>query len=256
MTRTVRGLTNFRDFGGYDTAHGRKVARDRLYRSAGLAELTEDGVADLQALDLGLVVDLRHPAERAREPSRLPPGFRGLVLATEGDGGGDAAHLSGLLTGIAGTGDGRAVMVEYYRHAPFSPDRTRLFAAFFKALAEVEGAVLIHCTAGKDRTGLLVALTQHMLGVHRDDILAEYMRSIEALAALEAASSKWLIRQNVDAAAVDPAIMRAMASVHASYLEAALDAIAERHGGLDPYVSEILGLDGALRDRLHARLHA
>jgi len=256
MTRTVTGLTNFRDFGGYGTRHGRKVARGRLYRSAGLAELSDQGLADLHALDLGMVVDLRHPAERAREPSRLPAGFRGRVLATEGDGGGDAAHLNGLLSGIAGSGDGRAVMVEYYRHAPFSADRTRLFAAFFRALAEVEGAVLIHCTAGKDRTGLLVALTQHLLGVHRDDILAEYMRSLEALAALEAASGKWLIRQNVDAAAVAPAVMQAMAGVHASYLEAALDAIEARHGDLDTYARDVLGIDEDTRATLHARLHS
>lgn len=254
MMSTVAGLTNFRDFGGYGTRHGRRVARGRLYRSAALSGLGDDGVADLARLNLGLLVDLRHPHERERDPSRLPGDFTGRVLATEGTAGGDAAHLAGLLAGIANGGEGRQMMVDYYRHAPFSDDRRQLFARAIHALAEAEGAALIHCTAGKDRTGILVALIQHLLGVQRDDIIAEYMLTMEAIAALEAASGQWLIAQNLPGA-VAPGVLRAFAGVDIAYIEAGLGAIEEACGSLDAYCRDLLGVTPEVQARLAARLH-
>ncbi|PWR18877.1 tyrosine-protein phosphatase [Zavarzinia compransoris] len=250
----VAGLTNFRDFGGYAAAGGRRLARGRLFRSAGLSALSDRGVDDLGRLNLGLLVDLRHPHERLREPSRLPAAFAGRVLATEGAAGGDAAHLAGLISGLADGGEGRRMMLDYYRHAPFSEDRRDLFARAITALAETEGAALIHCTAGKDRTGLLVALIQHLLGVARADIIAEYMRSLDALAELEAASSRWLIAQNLPGD-LGPGVMRAFAGVDPAYIEAGLDAIEAACGTVDAYCRDLLGLGPAVRDRLAARLY-
>lgn len=250
----VAGLTNFRDFGGYGTRHGGRVVRGRLYRSAALSGLGDDGIADLARLNLGLLVDLRHPHEREREPSRLPGGFAGVVLATEGAAGGDAAHLAGLLAGIASGGEGRQMMIDYYRHAPFSDDRRQLFARAIQALAEADGAALIHCTAGKDRTGILVALVQHLLGVHRDDILAEYMLTMQAIAALEAASGQWLIAQNLPEA-LAPGVLRAFAGVDPAYIEAGLGAIEQACGSLDAYCRGLLGITPEVQARLSARLH-
>jgi hypothetical protein len=82
-------IENFRDFGGYDTACGRGLVRGRLYRSGNHSLATEADLARLKALSIGAIVDLRHPLERAREPSRRWPDFDGAVI--ENDIGSDAA---------------------------------------------------------------------------------------------------------------------------------------------------------------------
>ena len=69
----------------------------------------------------------------------------------------------------------RGYLLDYYTAAPFAPRHLDLFSRYFRALAEAEGPVLIHCAAGKDRTGVLAALTHSLAGVHRDDMLADYL---------------------------------------------------------------------------------
>jgi protein-tyrosine phosphatase len=66
-------------------------------------------------------------------------------------------------------------MTALYGEMPFAPSHLDLFAQYFQVLAESDRPVLIHCAAGKDRTGMLAALTHHLLGVSRDDLLADYL---------------------------------------------------------------------------------
>lgn len=251
------GLINFRDFGGSATAPGGKVATGRLYRSAHLAGLDHLGLAAIASLGLDLIVDLRHEAERRREPSRLPAGLEHRILSAPADPAreGDALHVSALARALASGRPARAIMIESYRRAPFEADRIALFTAYFRRLAEAEGAVLIHCTAGKDRTGLLVALTQALLGVHRDDIMAEYLRSLDAFEALTATLSAWLEAHGLGAEAVDPALLRALIGVEAAYLDAAFAAIEADHGSIEGYCRQRLGVDDELRARLHRGFH-
>jgi hypothetical protein len=66
-------------------------------------------------------------------------------------------------------------MGEYYRRLPFKERHVDLFRRFFLALAEAKGPALIHCAAGKDRTGVLAALTHHIAGVSDDDVIDDYL---------------------------------------------------------------------------------
>lgn len=251
------GLVNFRDFGGYPTVAGGRVASGRLYRSAHLADLRPEDLDALDALGLGLIVDLRHHAERRQQPSRLPPGPGPRILAAPESPAkeGQALHVSALARALASGRPAREIMIESYRRSPFEDDRVALFAAYFRQLAGLDGAVLIHCTAGKDRTGLLVALTQALLGVHRDDIFAEYLRSLDAIDGLAASLAGWLEANGLGGDALDPALLRPLIGVDAAYLEAALAAIEAEHGSLDAYGRQRLGIDDALREALRRRLH-
>ena len=69
----------------------------------------------------------------------------------------------------------RQFLLRYYEEAPHLPRLVDLFTRYFETLATSDGAVIVHCAAGKDRTGLAVALTHHIAGVHRDDIIADYL---------------------------------------------------------------------------------
>jgi protein tyrosine/serine phosphatase len=249
-------LDNFRDFGGYGTAAGALLRADRLYRSAHHAGLSDADLERLAVIDFGTVVDLRRPVERHRQPSRRPEGFSGVVIESDLDEVGEAPHITFLKTADLTPDSGRRFMTETYRQLPFAPAHLDLFARYFRALADSDRPVLIHCAAGKDRTGILAALTHHLLGVSDDDLIADYLLTntavdLEARAPGIAEQLKALTGRTASHDAVV-----AFMGVEADYLHAAIAAMTERHGSVDGYLDRALGVDAALRDRIGERLAA
>jgi protein-tyrosine phosphatase len=257
MTRHIRleGVENFRDYGDYATAAGKRLRAGRLYRSASHGRATDADLAVIEALDLAVIVDLRRPGERERDPARRPAGFSGQVIQNDvGESAGDDPWWNFVRSCDLSEDAFRGYLMTYYREAPFAARHVDLFARYFQALAEVEGPVLIHCAAGKDRTGVLAALTHHLAGVHQDDIVEDYLltNNPERIAA-RAPMVAELIAAETGRTPTDAAI-RAAIGVEAEYLAEAFRAIDAEHGGADAYLEQALGVDGAMRRRLEARL--
>jgi len=257
MTRHIRleAVENFRDFGDYPTTSGRRLKRGRLYRSASHGRATDADLAAIEALALAVVVDLRRPGERERDPSRRPAGFRGQVIVNDEGEGADADPWWTFIRSCdLSEAAFRGYLLDYYREAPFTSRHIDLFSRYFRALAEADGPVLIHCAAGKDRTGVLAALTHHIAGVHQDDIVEDYLltNNPERMAA-RAPMVAELIAKETGRAPTDAAI-RAAIGVEAEYLAEAFHAIEAEHGGVDAYLEGVLGVDAALRAKLEAAL--
>jgi protein tyrosine/serine phosphatase len=145
-------------------------------------------------------------------------------------------------------------MTDTYRRLAFEPSHIELYSRYFRALGEADGPVLIHCAAGKDRTGLLAALTHHLLGVHHDDMVADYLLTNTAVD-LEGRAPG--IARQLEAMTGRPASHDAVVAflgVEPVYLDTALTEIANLHGSTDGYLEQALGVDTALRDRIGARL--
>ena len=116
--------------------------------------------------------------------------------------------------------------------------------------------MLIHCAAGKDRTGFLAALTHHLLGVHRDDMVEDYLLTNTAVDLVgRAPSIARQLHKMTGRVASDDAVV-AFLGVEPAYLEAAFAEVEARHGSLDAYLAQALGVDAALRARIEARLSA
>lgn len=249
-------LDNFRDYGDYGAAAGRRLAPGKLFRSGHQARASDADLERLAALGIVTVVDLRRPSERRDQPSKRPPGFAGSVIESALDDGGEAPHVTFLRTADLTPDSGRRFMTDTYRRLAFEPSHLDLFARYFRALGEADGPVLIHCAAGKDRTGLLAALTHHLLGVHHDDMIADYLLTNTAVDLQRRAPgiARQLEAMTGRAAAHDAVV--AFLGVEAVYLDTALDEIVARHGSIDAYLEQALGVDVALRERIGDRLAA
>ena len=250
-----QAIDNFRDYGDYAVGAGR-VARGRLYRSAHQARATEADLEQLGALNLATVVDLRRPSERRDQPSRRPADWTGRVIESGHDDGGEAPHITFLKTCDLTEDSGRAFMTDTYRRLPFELAHIDLFSRYFRALAEGDGPILIHCAAGKDRTGLLAALTHSLLGVSRDDLIADYLLTNQAVdleGRAEGIARK--LTEMTGRPAAHGAVV-AFLGVEADYLDGAFAAIAARHGSVGAYLEQVLGVDAAAAGRIRATLTA
>jgi protein tyrosine/serine phosphatase len=148
----------------------------------------------------------------------------------------------------------RGYMMRYYTRAPHTPRLVELYRRYFDVLAKGEGALVVHCAAGKDRTGLIVALTHVLAGVHRDDVVADYMLTNDP-ERFEAFGATWAdaIRQE---RGFGPSLetMRMVMGVEPAYLERSLGEIEARSGGVEGYLRDVLGVDAGKRAAIEERL--
>jgi protein-tyrosine phosphatase len=252
----LAGGCNLRDVGGLATADGRRVRRGRLLRSGVLTRLTPAAVQALQALPVRAVCDLRRTEERARHPN---PSFGPQVRRFEWDTGlatspiRDEAFIRSESVEAA-----RGAMVEMYRRIPFVL-QSRLAGAFAALAHAGDGATIVHCSAGKDRTGVAIALILESLGVAREHVVADYVRTREVVDLRrelfgDDATGAGLAANAGPFRALPRYALDAVLDAHPDYVLAALDAVEERHGSVEHYLLDELGLAPALLVDLRERL--
>jgi len=250
-------IYNFRDFGGYKGFDGRAVKTGRLFRSAHLAALNEEDLTEIGKLDINLIVDLRHAPERAKQPSRFPtpqPHVHEYPDSPERLEAKVAPHEAFLEHELHTAEDAHRYMMGSYTQRPHDAGFQAIFADTLRFMAnnadeDKSAGVLVHCAAGKDRTGTLCALIQGVLGVSRDDILADYMMTLDAVnidKILEPAAKMFSKRYGriINAKALWP-----MFGVAPEYLEAALKGM----GDIEEYIVSKLGIDTVEIERLKTR---
>jgi len=245
-------ILNFRDFGGWD-AGGGKVARGVLFRSASFHDATEADITKLDAMGFRFMVDLRRPEERTHEPNKWPNAATRVVFNEEGYAHALPPHLAALLRDDLTAESVAAYMHEIYRGFAFEPRHIDLYRNWFHGLVTEGGPAIIHCAAGKDRTGLGCALTLFALGVNENDVFADYEFTNQAvdietrLPRIKARMEERLERT------IAAAALRPMLGVTPSYLRSALDAIEARHGSVERYMAAVLNVGAKERETLRAK---
>jgi len=247
------GIDNFRDFGGYPTADGRQVKRGRLFRSAHHGRATEADLTALHALNLAAIVDLRRTDERRRDPN-LRPAACGAEVIENDIAQEDETFITFLMNSDLTAEAMREELVRYYVNAPFEPRHIDLYSRYFRALAQADGPVLIHCAAGKDRTGILAALTHHVVGVPYEESVADYLLTNDPQRIESRLTLFGDFVEEVTGRRASDEALRTTMGVDALYLDTAFATIAERYGSVDAYLEQALGVDNALRQAIRQRL--
>lgn len=247
----IPGAINLRDFGGYETADGRRVRSGVLFRSGMLAELTPDGQSALRDLDIGVICDLRRDEERNLEPTPFPIHDPLQVhVSIDPDHGvklREKMQLDGL--DLAGR---IHYMMEINRELArvHTAEYTRVFDALWSA---GERGFLIHCAAGKDRTGFGVAAILFALGVPREVVIDDYLLTNEAMDFERFIVPRLLKTYGDDYGEIDVEAAKALSGVRLEYIHAALDEVDANHGSFDTYLERALGIDAARRAALQDR---
>ena len=250
----AEGIHNLRDYGGYGVAGGGHMKTGVLFRSGHHAEATDADLGQVSALSLRHVIDLRGDSERAKHTCRRPDDFAAEVLFFEGETAGLAPHLEAAEGSIDATSAHRT-MVNLYAALPDRAGLNWVLKRYFAALAQGQGASLVHCAAGKDRTGIAVDLLHHILGVHPDDAMHDYLLTNHSPRNEERiAHGRKLIGGKYGTK--DEATVRVLMGVDAEFLEASRRSVKERFGSTDAYLAQILNVDDSRKARLRDALLA
>ena len=238
MSRPVQipGLSNVRDLGGMSTPDG-PVRDGVIFRADAPIRLPEAGGVALRGLGLAKVIDLREPIERRHDPAdteRMNGNWGALCQLPLFDGAIDLRELRDLDSlyrdAIDGCGERFVTVLGEIR----DPDGT---------------PALVHCSAGKDRTGLVVALLLEAIGTSRDEVVADYAMTAQQMAG---PAIKAVQQRALRAGIPEQHLAQALGSPP-EVMVATLDHVDERYGGAAAYLIAH-GAEPSAIDELGARL--
>ena len=263
----VKGIVNARDLGGYTVQDGRTVKSGMLIRAAHLADAKASDIAYLESLPVSAVIDFRKELEMPGKEDKELPGARYVSLPIDASGNAmekateqekkkfvsrNKFDIKKVIVPVAFNKKAQAMAREMYPTLLFTPECQEQFARFFRLLLETEnGAVLYHCTQGKDRTGVASALLLAALGANRETIVADfdatnrvydkdvrkYSRRVKFLGGKEE----------------EIAVVKAFMGCNTENFVKALDRIDQQYGSLMAYLKGPIGLSDADIETLRAR---
>lgn len=245
----LRESPNFRDFGGYATADGRRVRWGQLYRSGQLDRVEADDQAEIARLGIRLVCDFRRDMEREMSPNRFAPGHAPRIANLAIMPGSSASLFEQDDTRAGAAVDDYGVQLMIAINRDLALEQTPAYTQMFAELLDADGPVLIHCAVGKDRTGFAAALIKAALGVPEPALLHDYLltdRYLPIDREMERLQQKYQWDGPSDH-------MRPILQVRREYFHAAFDAIRQQFGSVDVYLREALAVDDRARDELRAR---
>lgn len=244
------GTRNFRDLGGYQSVGGGTIKWGLLYRSGRLSALTGEDQKYFSSLNIGLICDFRREDEQERSPSLLPKNDPVKIVDLPIGAGSSKKFLDKMASDGFAPEDMKMAMQEIY--LDFVQNQAETYSEMFKCLLEVNNeASLIHCTAGKDRTGFGTAIILSALGVERQAVMQDYLlttRYFPIDLEMKLMAEKYDIQQDIYLHAFRPVF-----EVHPEYLQVAFDEIEKEYKTVENYLDKALGVTQEVCKELQAK---
>ncbi|MBB6732413.1 tyrosine-protein phosphatase [Cohnella zeiphila] len=247
----LKGATNFRDLGGYRTADGKTVKWGKLFRSDELAGLTAADISYLQKSGLKTDVDYRTGSEVKSKPDPTIAGVKYVAdpVFSDSDSAGGTDLISYLASGqFDKLGEPGDALIDGNKSMVDSPSA---FGKLFDLILDSSTNALVqHCTAGKDRTGIGSALILLALGVPKETVVQDYLLSNVYRAEYNKAAVNAMVSQFklTDPKAIE--IVQALMDVRKEYIEAAFDEMDSKYGSIQGFLEKGLGLTAAEQAKL------
>lgn len=244
----INKVTNFRTVGHIRNTEGRTLKEGKLYRSAHLHKLKKKSFTQIEKLGIKEVIDLRNSKEIAEKPDQLPGDLiykKYSAFEDEGDQLAQAKKL--VLKGKVHASDADKRMVDFYReYVTENPD---VIKEIITDILESKDPVLYHCTAGKDRTGIITALILTILKFDKETIYNDYLLSNNFRKDLVQKRLRLANTLHFLYPKMDLQVLEKLSWVEKKYLDAAFDEINKKYGSTDVYIQQILGISESKRDK-------
>jgi len=253
----LEGGCNFRDLGGYRTRDGRETQWGRVFRTGVLSYFTPNDQQQLNQLGVRAICDLRRAEEREREQTRWPDTNTQHVSWDDGSAPPTIRSIAASRSHPYTAAGMYATMIDLYRALPaWMAPRVR---GMFERIAQGDVPMLVHCAAGKDRTGIAIALLLTVLDVPHETIIEDYLFTNNACDLVQFILTRHQAQLGV-AASLQPLltmpedIRHVLFTADVDYLHAALDQIAHDHGDVREYLRKEIGVDDAMRAKVQVAL--
>lgn len=239
---------NFRDIGGYTTATGEIVRWNRVYRSSALDQLSLQDQQKLAQLNIQTICDVRTKEEHLADPDRLPDGIDAISIAPSSD----DSVLKAVLRLLLQKGFLEGLLADLYQRVMIR-DNPQVFAEIFTRIADNDNLpMVIHCAAGKDRTGITIALLLALLGVPDETIIADYAYSNHYYEFFKHATRKNLAQLRI--IGLTESDFDYLLIADGEMLQETLNKVRLQYGSIEAYLTDYVGLSpeilASVRDNL------
>ena len=230
------GAHNTRELGGYKTTDGKSVKWGMLYRSDKLSDISDTDQAYLQNLGIKKIIDFRSKEEKEEDPDIIPKGIDYIEMPISVDGA-MRSKIEAVLKGETNK-DVKSFLIDANKE--FVSNYTDVYEDFLRNLIDDDGPALFHCTAGKDRAGFAAAITLIALGVSKEDVINDYMKTNqftkERIEEIIGQIELMTLYQT------DAEILRPLLGVEREYIETAFQAAEEKYGSLENFIRDGLNI--------------
>jgi len=230
------GAHNTRELGGYKTTDGKSVKWGMLYRSDKLSDISDTDQAYLQDLGIKKIIDFRSKEEKEEDPDIIPIGIDYIEMPISVDGA-MRSKIEAVLKGETNK-DVKSFLIDANKE--FVSNYTDVYEDFLRNLIDDDGPALFHCTAGKDRAGFAAAITLIALGVSKEDVINDYMKTNqftkERIEEIIGQIELMTLYQT------DAEILRPLLGVDREYIETAFQTAEEKYGSLENFIRDGLNI--------------
>lgn len=237
----IKKVYNFRSVGNIKNKDGRILKEGKLYRSANLFKLKPESFKTIKELGIMEIIDLRNSKEIAQKPDRLPEGIvykNESAFEDEGDQLNQARKL--VLKGKVNGNDAEKRMLDFYRN--YVTEHPEVIRKIVTEILESDTPILYHCTAGKDRTGIITALVLTVLRFDQETVVNDYLLSNNYRQKLVEKRLRLARNLHFIYPKLDIRVLEKLSWVETAYLDAAFNEINKKYGSTDQYIQKVLGI--------------
>lgn len=243
----LKKVTNFRTVGNIKNTEGRTLKEGKFYRSAHLHKLKKRSFDRFDELGIREIIDLRNSKEIAQKPDQIPAENtykKYSAFEDEGDQLSQAKKL--VLKGKVNASDADKRMIDFYRE--YVTENPETIKTIITEVLESKDPVLYHCTAGKDRTGIITALILTILKFDKETIYNDYLLSNNYRKDLVQKRLRLANRLHFLYPKMDLQVLEKLSWVEKRYLDAAFQEINKKYGSADAYIQQVLGISDTKRN--------